>query len=155
MNHDLSRRIAEFLDLYHVMSLSTTGPQGAHAANVFYARDGLSLFWVSDADTRHSRHIEANAQVAATVAPDYSDFATIRGVQIRGTARCVVEADQRARLLALLEARYAFLARLAGGPPALRAAYERIQVYRLSPVEIVLIDNTKGFGHKETLKFEV
>lgn len=154
MDHKLFRRIADFLDLYHVMSLATVGPHGAHAANVFYARDGTSLFWISDAETRHSQHIEASPRVAATVAPDYTDFAAIRGVQVHGTARRVVDTEQRARMLALLQTRFPFLARLAEAPPALRAAYDRVQVYRLDPATMVLIDNTKGFGHKETLTLE-
>ncbi len=151
MTQDLSGRIAAFLDLYHVMSLATSGPDGAHAANLFYVRDGLSLFWVSDADTRHSRDLEANPRVAATIAPDYTDFAAIRGVQMHGEARRVSEIAQRARILLLMVRRYPFLGRLAEAPAALRAAYERIPVYQLTPADIVLIDNTKGFGHKETL----
>lgn len=151
MSDDLAGRVEDFLDLYHVMSLATLGPDGAHAANLFYARDGLTLFWVSDGDSRHSRHIAADPRVSATVAPDYSDFAAIRGVQMRGRAEHVTGALERVRLLALLAARYAFLARLADAPAALRAAYEHTQVYRLEPAEIVLIDNTKGFGHKEVL----
>jgi uncharacterized protein YhbP (UPF0306 family) len=31
-------------------------------------------------------------------------------------------------------------------------AYAQSAVYRLDPKRIVLIDNTKGFGHKETLE---
>jgi hypothetical protein len=56
------------------------------------------------------------------------------------------------RHLAQLEARYSFLGQLAAGPLKLRQAYARTAVYRLEPVRIVLIDNTKGFGHKETLE---
>jgi len=41
---------------------------------------------------------------------------------------------------------------LAEGPPKLREAYARTAVYRLQPARIVLIDNSKGFGHKETLE---
>ena len=154
MSDDLAERVENFLDLHHVMSLATLGPDGAHAANLFYARDGLTLFWVSDGDTRHSRHIAADPRVSATVAPDYADFAAIRGVQIRGRAEHVTATMQRIRLLALLAARYAFLGRMAEAPAKLRAAYERTQVYRLTPAEIVFIDNTKGFGHKETLTLE-
>lgn len=151
MNDDLARRIAHFLDLYHVVSLATAGPDGPHAANVFYARDGLSLFWVSEAESRHSCDIEANPRIAATIAPDYTDFMQVRGVQMHGTARRIADAGARARMLALLEARYPFLAQLAEAPPLLREAYQRIQVYCLTPTDIVLIDNTQGFGHKETL----
>ena len=152
MTNELGRQIGAFLDTYHVMSLATQGAGGPHASNLFYARDGLALLWVSDPDRQHSREIEANPRVAATVAPDYTDYAVIRGVQMTGTARRIVAADERERAQAQLEARYGFLGQLASGPAKLREAYARIAVYRLQPARIVLIDNSKGFGHKETLE---
>ena len=153
MNIELGRQIGSFLAAHHVMSLATLGSHGPHATNLFYAYDGLALVWVSEPDTQHSREIEADPRVAATVAPDYSDFAAVRGVQIAGMARRIVAADERMRHLAQLEARYPFLGQLAAGPLELRQAYARTAVYRLQPARIVLIDNSKGFGHKETLEF--
>jgi uncharacterized protein YhbP (UPF0306 family) len=151
MADDLIQGIEAFLDAYHVVSLATVGPAGPHACNLFYARDGLALVWMSDPDTRHSREIEAGSRVAATVAPDYADFATIKGVQIAGEAQRVADPGECQRLLALLEARYPFLGQLAAAPPKLREAYARTAVYRLEPSRMVLIDNSKRFGHKETL----
>lgn len=151
MSDDLSHRIAQFLDLFHVMSLATCGPQGPHAANLFFARDGLAVVWVSEMTSRHGQDIETDGRAAATVAPDYADFSIIRGVQISGVARRIADAGERSRLLNLLQARYPFLRTLDDAPAGLRAAYERVQVYRLAPARIVLIDNTKGFGHKEVL----
>ena len=152
MNTNLGQRIGTFLAAHHVLSLATFGSSGPHATNLFYACDGLALVWVSEPDTQHSRDIEADPRVAATVAPDYSDFEDIRGVQIAGAARRIVAADERMRHLAQLEARYPFLGQLAAGPLKLREAYARTAVYRLQPARLVLIDNTKGFGHKETLE---
>jgi len=152
MSADLADRIGSFLADHHVMSLATVGPSGPHATNLFYACDGLALIWVSEPDTRHSREIEADSRVAATIAPDYSDFAAIRGVQVAGTARRIVAEDHRMRYLALLEARYPFLRQLTAGPAKLRQAYAGISVYRLEPARLVMIDNTKGFGHKETIE---
>jgi len=151
MNTKLGRQIGDFLAAHHVMSLATFGSSGPHATSLFYACDGLALVWLSEPDTQHSREIEADPRVAATVAPDYSDFSAIRGVQVAGAARRVVAADERTRHLAQLEARYPFLGQLAAGPSKLRQAYARTAVYRLQPARIVLIDNSKGFGHKETL----
>jgi len=150
MSVELAERIAAFLSMHHVLSLATVGPAGPHAANLFYACDGLALVWVSDPAALHSRAIAADPRVAATIAPDYTDFAVIRGLQITGTAGRIADREQ-ARCLALLEARYAFLKQLADAPAELRAAYARVAVYRLQPARIVLIDNTKGFGHKDTL----
>jgi uncharacterized protein YhbP (UPF0306 family) len=155
MTNDLKARIAAFLAAHHVLSLATLGAEGPHAANLFYACDGMALVWLSDTDTRHSRHVAADARVAATIAPDYTDFAEIRGVQVFGAARQIVAADERGHHLALLEARYPFLRKLKSGPPKLQEAYARASPYRLQPNRMVLIDNSKGFGHKETLEFPV
>lgn len=152
MNKELDQKVGAFLATHHVMSLATFGSSGPHATSLFYACDGLALVWVSEPDSQHSRDIEADQRVAATVAPDYSDFAAIRGVQIAGAAHRIVVADERMRHLAQLEARYSFLGQLAEGPLKLRQAYVRTAVYRLQPARIVLIDNTKNFGHKETLE---
>jgi uncharacterized protein YhbP (UPF0306 family) len=152
MTDGLKRQIGAFLAAHHVMSLATFGSSGPHATSLFYACDGLALVWVSEPDTQHSRDIEADPRVAATVAPDYSDFSAIRGVQIGGAARRIEAADERIHHMAQLEARYPFLGQLAAGPLKLRQAYARTAVYRLQPARIVLIDNSKGFGHKETLE---
>lgn len=152
----LSGRVAAFLDLHHVMSLATAGPSGPHAATLFYARDGsarggLGLVWVSEPGTRHSRELAASPAVAATVAADTADFTAVRGVQMHGRAIRVDDPVEAARLRGLLAARYPFLQRLEALPDRLRAAVERVAVYRLDPDEAVLIDNARGFGHKETL----
>ncbi len=153
MNDDLATRIAAFLDAYHVLSLATHDADGPHAANLFYARDGLALVWLSDPETRHSRDVGADQWVAATVAPDYADFSAIRGVQIFGAARKITDADERQRHLALLEARYPFLLQLKNGPAKLQEGYARASPYRLQPLRMTLIDNSRGFGHKETIEF--
>jgi hypothetical protein len=146
---DLAARIAAFLDAHHVMSLATTGPDGPHAANLFYARDGLALLWVSDRTSRHSVELAADARVAATIAPDYSDYAAIAGLQVGGRARRLADDDERARARQILETRYAFLRHLADA--GVRDSYERARIHRLDPDRLVLIDNTRGFGHKDIL----
>jgi len=150
MSGDIAGRIATFLDGHRVMSLATCGVRGPHAANLFYARDGLSLVWVSDPQSRHSLALEADPRASATVAPDYRDFEEIRGLQISGDAHRLTDAEESRRARSLLEARYPFLRRLAE-QPSLKEAYETAVPYRLVPHEIVMIDNTRGFGHKDTL----
>jgi uncharacterized protein len=149
---DLPDRIAEFLDAHHVMSLATCGPRGPHAANVFYARDGLSLLWVSDQQSTHSTNIGINPQVSATIAPDYRDFAEIRGVQIFGHALRVGDAAARYSARALLARRYPILQH--PSDPMIERAYSCAEPYQLVPNRIVLIDNRHSFGHKETLDLQ-
>lgn len=148
---EIAQRIVRFLDANHVMSLATAGASGPHAASLFYVRDGLGVVWVSDPNTRHSRDLEADARVSATVAPDTSDYALIRGVQIHGAAHRVMDIDERHRLLGLLGQKYSFLTRPKNASTKMAAALESAAVYRLEPARVVLIDNSLGFGHKDTL----
>ena len=148
----LRAEIEAFLAAHHTVSLATVDDEGApHAANVLYAPDGVALYWMSDTETRHSRHIEARPRVTATVAPDYSDFRLIRGLQIFGTARRLAGVESLATARRMVS-RYGFLSELASGPPALRAAFEKAGFYCLEPQTITLIDNTRGFGTKDTLE---
>ena len=149
----LRAQIEAFLAAHHTAALATVDEQGApHAANVLYAPDGLALYWMSDTQTRHSRHIEVRPRVTATVAPDYTDFRLIRGLQIFGTARRLA-GDESLATARRMVSRYGFLAELANGSVALRAAFGKAGFYCLEPARITLIDNTQGFGHKETLEF--
>jgi uncharacterized protein len=142
-NDDLAGRIATFLDAHNVMSLATCGPRGSHAANVFYARDGLSLFWVSDWQSTHSRNIAINPQVSATIAPDYSDFDEVCGVQIFGEAHQLSGTAERDGARALLARRYPTLS----GRPIIEHAYTSAEAYRLVPNKVIMIDNRHGFAH--------
>jgi uncharacterized protein len=152
MDAETVARIICFLDAHHAMALATCGEGGPHAANVLYVRDGFALLWVSHPTSRHSREIASDARVAATIAPDYVDIDAIRGIQISGRAHVLSEASHRAQARRLLEARYPSLKRLSLG--RLRQAYESMELYRLEPARIVLIDNSLGFAHKDTLELK-
>ena len=117
-----------------------------------FAVDAFSLYWTSGPGTRHSLAIERNPCVAATVAPDYEDFRAIRGLQIAGRARRLSEAAEAAHARELLRRRFAFLRELDRMPAALRAALDKAAYYRLDPDTITLIDNTRGFGNRHTLR---
>jgi len=134
------------------VSLATVVEGAAHAASVMFALENFSLYWTSDPGTRHSLAIEREAHVAATVAPDYSDFRLIRGVQIAGRARRLSAADEAAHARELLRGRFPFLRELDALPAALRAALDKTAYYRLDPDAIAWIDNTKGFGNRHTLR---
>ena len=150
MDPETVARIFAFLDAHHVMALATCGEGGPHAANVLYVREGFALVWVSHPTSRHSREVASDARVAATIAPDYVDIDAIRGVQISGLAHVLSGASHRAQARRLLEARYPALKRLC--PGRLRQACADMELYRLEPARIVLIDNSRGFAHKDTLE---
>ena len=118
-----------------------------------YALEDLALYWTSDPGSRHSLAIVRDPRVAATVAPDYSDFRFIRGVQIAGRAHRL-GAAKATRARELLRERFPFLRELGAMPAPLRKALEKAAYYRLVPDAITLIDNSKGFGNRHTLRID-
>ncbi len=148
--NDLAGRIAIFLDAHHVMSLATCGRSGPHAANLFYARDGASLLWVSDRRSTHSTNIGANSPVSVTIAPDCSNFDDIRGLQMFGDAHRISDAAEQNSARAMLEKRYPVLRRLSDRP-MINQAYSSAEAFRFVPTRIIMIDNRRGFAHKDTL----
>lgn len=147
----LAARILEQLRDHTVCTLATASDDGVHAASLMYALDGYALVWLSEAKSRHSRHIENTPDVAVTIARQYDDFEAIVGLQMAGRAMRITAAADKQATLALLAARYPFLEQFQSGPKALVARFAAIDYYRFDPQTITLIDNSKGFGHKETL----
>jgi uncharacterized protein YhbP (UPF0306 family) len=135
--------------------LATCGEDGPHAANLLYVRDGFALIWVSDPGSRHSLEIAHNPRVAATIAPDCFEIADIHGMQISGRAHAITDACHRANARRLLEARYPYAKRLLDGRSGSRELHASMAFYRLEPTRMVLIDNGRGFGHKETLDLDL
>ena len=75
------------------------------------------------------------------------------GAQIFGTAHQLSDAAERYRARALLATRYPTLQRLSDRS-MIEQAYSSAEAYRLVPNRIIMIDNGRGFAHKETLDLQ-
>ncbi len=155
MNEDELRQAIEAqLAAHTVMTLGTSAEHVPHAVSLMYAYQGLALFWVSARDTRHSQHLEAGGRVAVAIAGQHADFTRIRGLQMSGAAGLVASGAPTNRALDVLEARFPFFAQFRSGPQGLTAHLRAASVYRFDPARVTLIDNTRGFGFKQTLKLD-
>tara|TARA_R110001583_G_scaffold29807_4_gene103828 strand:- start:7649 stop:8176 length:528 start_codon:yes stop_codon:yes gene_type:complete len=129
------------------------------AAQLFFVSDeNLNLYFVSSPESRHCQDLLRNPHVAATISGDTSDWLSVKGLQIRGRAKPLPK-SQYARVLALY----------LGKSPQLQALYQRpanpneekirqrlmdANFYRIDPVWIRVIDNSRGFSHKCELKLD-
>ena len=128
-----------FLDAHHVAHLATAGEGGAHSAPVFYARvDGCAIVWISAPHVLHSRHLEADAAMGASIGPSAPPLGRIEGVQLRGRASSP-DADQH-RL------RAAWLARFPDARPMVDAAVGH-RFYVLRPTWARLLGTEAGRPH--------
>ncbi len=146
----LRARIEAFLAAHHVMTLATAGPDGPWAAAVFYASEGVELYFLSAPGSRHCRGIEASGAAAAAIHGECRDWREIRGIQLDGSVTRL-EGAARAAAALCYGRKFPLVANAASAPAEIAAALARIEWYRVSPRRIRLIDNTLGFGHKEEL----
>ena len=148
---ELTEAIAGYLDNHTVLNLATAGPQGPHAASVFYARRAFELFWFSDAGTRHSRDLARAVGCAGTITDNAEDYSKIQGLQLQGVGEELSDPAEKQTGLETLMARYPFLSEFTKGAQAARM--ESISIYRFRPLSITWIDNSVSFGFKQTLDF--
>ncbi|MFF0624442.1 pyridoxamine 5'-phosphate oxidase family protein [Streptomyces sp. NPDC004296] len=132
------------------VTLAYADEDGPQACAVLYAAgaaaDGAPvLYFVTAARTRHGRTLgEPGARVAFTVQRDGQEWSGLTGIQGRGGCRPLSGAERDAGWRAYT-ARFPFVAI----DDRLRAALERTALWELRPDWLRLIDNARGFGHKE------
>src|SRR5438093_14962 len=69
-------------------SLATVSPDGrAHINHMYFAsNDRFDIFWISDADSRHSANLVANRSAAVTIYDSHQVWGRPdRGIQLFGT----------------------------------------------------------------------
>lgn len=138
--------ITEFLNGHNTMSLATSRDNSPYAASLFYASDGLTLYFISDPSSEHSLNISLNPKVGVTINTDHSDWRTVRGLQIRGRAYALEKAETE-RAMSVFEQKYPFLTEFLGSNKLPRGA-GHFAFFKVVPETIRLIDNRVYFGYR-------
>jgi uncharacterized protein len=131
-------RMISFITTHHVMTLATVSSGGEPwCCSCFYAYDPVrNLFiFTSDETTRHGAEMTLSPRVAAAIALETRVTGRIRGIQITGTAKRVIETDHSwASGLYLTQFPIASLI--------------KTMLWVLDPEHIKMTDNRLGFGKK-------
>ena len=135
----------DYLEQHTVMTLATHGSQGLWAAALFYASEGFDIVFISAGHTRHGRNLADNHLAAGTIQEDYQDWAAIKGIQLEGSVALLSGRD-REQALTIYAKKFPFI-QADNGP--IQAALELVNWYRLTPEKLYLVDNSKGFGHRD------
>jgi uncharacterized protein YhbP (UPF0306 family) len=139
--------VAKVLAAHSTLTLATVAAGGQPmAASLFFVSDAaLNVYWVSSANSRHSRNLALNPRAALTVANTTWSWAEISGVQMEGTVAVVAAGAAWQAVWDLYRAKFAFA-------EDFQAIVERSQFYHFTPAWARLIDNGQGFGHKEEMR---
>lgn len=147
------REILDYLDGHNVMTLATAGDDGQpHAAAVFYASEHCTLFFVTDPATRHGSHLAANGAVAATIQDQPFAWTDILGLQLHGMAG-MLDGAEAVDGAAVFIRKFPYVERMLD-PAAASEKTGGIRLWRLVPRTIRLVDNRKGFGHRDEIELD-
>jgi uncharacterized protein YhbP (UPF0306 family) len=151
MTNEIHAHILAYLVAHNTLTLATERDGVPWANAVFYANDGWMIYFVSDPKTRHVDHLRHNASIAATIQDDQRDWRSIQGVQLEGRCEEITNPVESAHALAVYAAKFSFIKDLIAAPKEIGSAMSAARFHKITPTWIRLIDNTRGFGHKEEI----
>ena len=142
--------ISEFLRSHNTMSLATSRDDRPYVAALFYASDGLILYFLSNPGSEHSLNIFLNPRVAATINTEHFDWKTVRGLRIMGKAYAIDEEESK-HARDIFESKYPFLTGLLKSGE-LRREFADHAFFKIVPENIRFIDNSVHFGYSAEMQ---
>ena len=154
-NKQLKEKILCYLETCNTVSLATVSGGAAHAASVFYVSIGFDLYFLSNPKSRHGENIEQNPTVSGTINEDYSNWLQIKGIQLEGRVECIGSIIKQVRIAKAYVKKFPNVTDFLMSPHKLgkeiAQKVAKVKFYHLRPTRIYFLDNSSGFGYKETL----
>jgi uncharacterized protein YhbP (UPF0306 family) len=151
MSEELKQQILNYVEGHNTMTLGTCQGEIPWAATVFYASDGLRLYFVSAPDSRHCQNLKANPRVAVTIQEDYKDWRQIKGIQIEGEVVELNSLIDKGKAMAAYARKYPEVMKLFTDPGSgiFYKAFLKVKFYGVVPKRVFFIDNEQGFGKRQ------
>ena len=141
---DTRAAITTFVAAHSTLTLATLSADGRpQAASLFFASDAnLRLYWVSGGSSRHCHNLARHSHVAVTIQNETWSWTEIAGVQMEGQATVVPAGPEWQTAWTLYQHKFLLVTDF-------QAEISRSNFYVFTADWMRLIDNSRGFGHKE------
>jgi nitroimidazol reductase NimA-like FMN-containing flavoprotein (pyridoxamine 5'-phosphate oxidase superfamily) len=144
MDETFRQKIVELLDQHRLMTVATNRPDGwPQATTVGYVNDGLILYFLCGPESQKAHNLARDNRVSLTIDHDVPDPMAITGLSMAAHASPVTDPAEVAKAMQLLGQRYPEYASFPMPKP------EDIQVFRVEPKVISVLDYSKGFSHTD------
>ena len=147
MDPELKAEITSILDGANDMTIATIREDGyPQATTVSYVNDGLAIYFGCAAQSQKARNIARNAKVSLTINLPYASWNDIRGLSIGGKAKPVTDPAQIDEVAQLMCGKFPQIS------PYAPTEVEGIELFRVTPEVVSILDYRKGFGHSDLVK---
>ena len=144
MDSAIEREIVAILDDANDMTIATVREDGyPQATTVSYVNDGLTIYFGCAAESQKAQNIARCHKVSLTINLPYVSWKEIRGLSIGGTAAPVTDPEELGQVTELMFQKFPQIA------PYAPTEVEGIELFRVTPEIISILDYRKGFGHTD------
>jgi nitroimidazol reductase NimA-like FMN-containing flavoprotein (pyridoxamine 5'-phosphate oxidase superfamily) len=148
MPPELHHKILDILAHHNNMRIATLRPDGfPQVTTVGYANDGLTIYFGCGVQSQKAHNIAHDSRVSAAIDEDHENWGEIEELSLGGTAARVTDPDEIAKANGLFTAKFPQVS--AFSEDEIRTAMD---LYRLTPSVISVLDYTKGFGHTDLVR---
>ncbi|MBW2642790.1 MAG: pyridoxamine 5'-phosphate oxidase family protein [Deltaproteobacteria bacterium] len=151
----LKETVLKYMKEHNTVSLATEKDGTPHASSVFYVNIGFDLYFLSSPSSRHGENFSHNPRVSATINEDYSNWLTIKGIQLEGSVEDIGGILKNGRIAMVYVKKFPYVADFLFYPQKFGQAIARkvakVKFYKLRPCRIFFINNEVTFGHRDEL----
>jgi len=153
--HEVREAVLVYMRDHNTISLATEKGGIPHAATVFYVSIDFDIYFLSSPSSRHGENITHNPRVSGTINEDYSNWLTIKGIQLEGTVENIGGILKNRDIAKEYIRKFPNVADFLLSPQKLGISVARkvakVKFYKLTPHKIYFINNELGFGHRDEL----
>ena len=145
MNNDLKKRITEYIDKCRFCTIATVSKDGQpNASAVSFNNAGMDIYFNTSRDSKKIQNILSNPRVSVAMQKPRlpKTDQEITGIQYYGTAK-ILSDDEIAKAPKAVVSRNKLFNSSKPGSSV---------IVKVTPLEIYLIDYSKGFRHRELLQ---
>jgi nitroimidazol reductase NimA-like FMN-containing flavoprotein (pyridoxamine 5'-phosphate oxidase superfamily) len=148
MDQMIREKILALLDQHRIMRLATVRSDGwPQVTTVGYVNEGLTLYFLCGLDSQKAANLARDNRVSLAIDHDTSDLMAITGLSMAAHAQAVTDRAEASKVLRLLPLKYPEQKPL----PVKMPTPEDVQIFRVTPIVISVLDYSKGFGHTDLI----
>jgi nitroimidazol reductase NimA-like FMN-containing flavoprotein (pyridoxamine 5'-phosphate oxidase superfamily) len=141
-------QITAIIDAANDLTIATNREDGfPQATTVSFVNDGMAIYFGTWSQSQKAKNITRDDRVSVAITDPYKTWNEIKGVSIGGRARKLTDAEELAKVGAIMFKKFPQVAEFAETMQSAEMA-----MFRIDPQVISLLDYTKGFGHTELLE---
>lgn len=146
MEKALRDQIISIIDDVNDMTIATVRQDGfPQATTVSYMNEGLTIYFMTGADSQKAQNIEQNNRVSLTINRDYRNWDEIESLSMGALAFAIDDPSEQQRVGALMLEKFPQAAQIEPTPDI------DLRIFKIAPKVISVLDYEKGFGYTKSV----